>query len=126
MRIELLPVVFGVIVVLVGIALMYDAMGNPEYGPMRERRRRIRAGIDRTGEGLVGAGTVLLGGALIGRDAWRFGTLTVLIGTVLVLWGAWRNWRYVREILLFRGAARRGELPDPERPFDKKTHLRIR
>jgi hypothetical protein len=126
MRIELLPIVLGVIVALVGMALLYDAVGNPDSGPMRERRRRIRASINRFGEGLVGTGTFLLGGALIGRDAWRFGTLTVLVGTVLLIWGAGLNWRYLREILLFRGAARRGESTEVEQPFDDKPRLRIR
>src|SRR4051794_40139294 len=108
MRIELVPVFLGILVALLGGAMIYDGAGDPESGPMRERRRRIRASIDRFGEQLVGAGTFLLGIALVGRDSWRYGTLAVLLGTVLVIWGGIRNRHYIREIFLFRGAARRG------------------
>lgn len=107
MRLELVPVILGFLVLLLGVAILWDAWGEHPLGPMRERRRRVRASIDSHGESLVGFGTLLLGAALIGRD-WRFETLTVLAGTVLVLWGGVRNREYIREMLFFRGAARRG------------------
>ena len=47
--------------------------------------------------------------ALIGSDEWRFGTLAVLAGVVLLGTGAWLNRDYLRELFLFRGASRRGE-----------------
>jgi len=106
-RIELVPVILGFLVLLLGVAVLWDAWGEHPMGPMRERRRRVRAAIDTHGEALVGFGTLLLGAALIGRD-WRFETLTVLAGTILVLWGGVRNREYIREMLFFRGAARRG------------------
>lgn len=121
MRVELLPVVLGILLVVVGVAILWDAFGPEWVGPMRERRRRVRAVIDPLGEKLVGVGTMILGAALIGRD-WRWETLTVFLGTLLVVWGGIRNRRYIREMLLFRGAARRGL----DRPEEKPPRMRIR
>jgi hypothetical protein len=47
--------------------------------------------------------------ALIGRDTWKFGTVSVMIGVGMLAIGAWLNREYLRESVLFRGAARRGE-----------------
>jgi hypothetical protein len=47
--------------------------------------------------------------ALMGRDTWRWGTISVLAGSVLLILGATMNRKYLKEVLLFRGAARRGE-----------------
>ena len=47
--------------------------------------------------------------ALIGRDQWRFGTVSVLAGVVLLGLGGWLNREYLRELFSFRGASRRGE-----------------
>lgn len=121
MRLELVPVILGFLVLVLGVAVLWDAWGEHPTGPIRERRRRTRAIIDPHGESLVGFGTMLLGAALIGRD-WRFETVTVLAGTALVLWGGIRNRAYIREMLLFRGAARRGL----EEPLEKPDRLRIR
>jgi hypothetical protein len=123
MRLETIPIVLGVLVILVGGAVATDAWGDPERGPMRDRRRRIRASIDRLGEGMVGGGTVLLGAVLIGRDVWRFGTIVVLVGAILVIWGGIRNRDYIRESFLFRGAARRG-LERPIKNAGKKLRIR--
>lgn len=122
MRVELIPIVLGILLVLIGIAILWDAWGPEWVGPMRERRRRVRAAIDPMGEKLVGVGIVILGAALIGAD-WRWETLTVLIGAVLLLWGGIRNRRYIREMLFFRGAARRGMEQQPE---EKPPRMRIR
>lgn len=117
-------------VLVLGVAILWDAWGEHPMGPMRERRRRTRATINSRGESSVGFGMMLLGAALIGRD-WRFETLTVLAGTLLVLWGGFENREYIREMLFFRGAARRGlgdttaERP-PHQPLDKRDRLRIR
>lgn len=121
MRVELVPVVLGIILALVGATMLWDAWGPEWVGPMRERRRRVRTAIDPLGEKLVGIGTITLGGALIGRD-WRWETVTVLIGSLLVLGGGILNRRYIRETLLFRGAARRGA----EKPEEKPPRMRIR
>jgi hypothetical protein len=47
--------------------------------------------------------------ALIGRDTWRWDTIAVLAGVSLTVIGALMNRAYLKEVLLFRGAARRGE-----------------
>jgi hypothetical protein len=64
----------------------------------------------------VGLGILSLAAALIGTDRWRYGTVTVLLGSVLLGIGAWMNRDYLREVLFFRGPARRGEKrTDPAR-----------
>lgn len=125
MRIELIPLVLGLLVIAAGVAILADVRGSPERGPMRERRRRMRAVIDRRGEALVGVGFLLVGAALIGRDQWRYETVAVLAGTVLIIVGALFNRRYLREALLFRGPARRG-LGDQEQEDRPARRLRIR
>jgi hypothetical protein len=120
-RIEYVPIIIGILIVLLAAGVAWDAWGSERMGPMRERRRRRRASVDSTGEGIAAIGMAFLGVALIGRD-WRFETLTVLIGTILVVWGGIRNRAYIREALLFRGAARRG-LPMAD---GKSGKLRIR
>lgn len=130
MRAELIPVVLGVIVGLVGLALLADAR-LPDEGTivLRERRRRARAERSRVGEAAIGVGTLCLALALIGRDVWRFGTLAVIAGALLLLAGVAMNRRYLGEVLAFRGPARRVPdgtpppgTPDPPPP----RRLRIR
>ena len=107
MRAELIPVILGVLVGLVGLALLADARLPEGAGVLRERRRRARAERSRAGEAMVGVGTLCLAAALIGRDAWRYGTVAVLLGALLLVAGAVMNWRYLRETISFRGPARR-------------------
>ena len=118
MRIELIPIILGVLVGLAGLGLIADGY-LPDSAPrMEERRRRARAERNRAGEMAIGAGLVALAAALVGRDAWRFGTLAVLAGVALVAVGVGMNGSYLREALTFRGAARRGRGADrpPDRP----------
>jgi hypothetical protein len=113
-RIELVPVILGAIVALLGLALIADALIEDEVFVPEERRRRDRAPRSRPGEALVGLGTAIFGAALIGRDAWRYATLAVTVGVVVLLLGIAFNWRYLREILTFRGPARRDPMADQE------------
>ena len=53
--------------------------------------------------------------ALMGRDTWRWGTISVIAGSVLLIVGAIMNRQYLKEVLLFRGAARRGEGKEKQR-----------
>ena len=50
-----------------------------------------------------------MAGALAGRDIWRYGTVAVLAGSVLVAVGAVLNRQFLMGALLSRGKARRGE-----------------
>ena len=109
MRLEQIPLFFGVIVAILGLALVLDAQLPEGFSPARERRRRERPERHRGGQSLVGVGIIAISAALIGRDTWRFGTLSVLAGVLLVAAGAWLNREYLRESMVFRGAARRGE-----------------
>jgi hypothetical protein len=109
MRLEQIPVFVGVVVAILGLGLVLDAQLPEGFSQSRERRRRERTERHRGGETLVGLGIIAVGAALIGRDTWRFGTLTILIGAVLLAVGAWFNREYLREVFAFRGVARRGE-----------------
>lgn len=107
MRIEHIPIVLGLLVGLMGVALIADAWLPEESLHRRERRRRPRAERHRLGEALLGAGVLCMAAALIGRDAWRWGTVAVILGFVLLGIGIVLNREYLREALFFRGAARR-------------------
>lgn len=97
MRLETLPLIIGALFALVGIGLVVDAWA-PDDVVASERRRRPRRERDRWGEALVGLGVVAVAAAFIGRDTWRYSTVTVIAGAVLMLWGAKRNAGYIRSI----------------------------
>jgi len=122
MRLELIPVVLGVLVLLVAAAIVYDAVRPDDARPHTERRRRRRAELDIPGEWLVGLGTGCLGVSLIGNEVWRWTTVAVISGIVLIVLGAILNRSYLREVLMFRGAARRSDKPTPR----DEVKLRIR
>jgi glucose uptake protein GlcU len=127
MRLEQLPIVLGILVALAGLTMALDAWQAGGIAPFRERRRRTRAVPHKLGQTLVAVGTICLGIALIGRDTWRYTTITVLIGTVLLVMGAIMNRVYLKEVLLFRGASRRGEGEDNSRLKNEpppKTRIR--
>jgi hypothetical protein len=121
MRLEQVPVFIGVVVAILGLGLVLDAQLPEGISQSRERRRRERAERNRPGETLVGLGIIAMAAALIGRDTWRFGTLSVLAGVILLAAGGWLNREYLREIFTFRGAARRGEKRhSPRQPAAKQ------
>jgi hypothetical protein len=109
MRLEQIPLFIGVIVAILGLGLVLDAQLPEGFSQSRERRRRERTERNRPGETLMGLGVIAMAAALIGSDEWRFGTLAVLAGVLLLGTGAWLNRDYLAELFLFRGAARRGE-----------------
>ena len=109
MRLEQLPLFIGVVVAILGLGLVLDAQLPEGFSQSRERRRRERVERHRGGETLVGIGIMAVAAAMIGRDTWRFGTLSILIGALLLAGGGWLNRQYLRELLFFRGPARRGE-----------------
>ena len=128
MRLEYIPIVFGTVFGLVAGLMLYDAFG-PEAGrPFRERRRRQRAELNVRGEAIAALGLLCLAAALFGGERWRWTTVAVLAGTALVTVGAVLNRGYLREMLLFRGAARRTEEHEvpPIAHKDDERNLRIR
>jgi hypothetical protein len=126
MRLEQFPILIGVLIALLGLTILLDAWQAGGVAPLRERRRRARAVPNKAGQSLVALGTLCMAAALIGRDTWRWGTIAVLAGIMLLLIGAVLNRTYLKEVLLFRGAARRGQGETHSRLNQTPTKTRIR
>jgi hypothetical protein len=126
MRLEQLPILFGVLVALIGLTILLDAWQTGGVAPLRERRRRTRAVPHKAGQTLVAIGTLCMAAALIGRDTWRWATISVLAGSALLIIGAIMNRQYLKEVLLFRGAARRGQGDTNSRLNQTPPKTRIR
>jgi len=105
MRLETFPLLVGAFIGLIGIGLIFDAWAPDDIVVSPERRQRPRHDRDRWGEALVGLGVLAMAAAFIGRDTWRYSTITVIAGAVLLLWGIKRNGSYLR------GAFIRGDRP---------------
>ena len=113
MKVETFPLILGVLVGLIGLGLLADAW-LPEHARFRsERRRRTRAERSLGGETGIGLGVLCIAAALMGRDSWPYSTVSVIAGSVLLLWGAWLNRAYFRERITNRGELRRGNPPEP-------------
>ncbi len=131
MRLEHVPIILGVIVIAFAAFIMFDAARPEHVRPFHERRRRTRAELDVPGEWLVGLGTACMGAALIGGELWRWTTIAVIAGAVLITLGAILNRRFLKETLLFRGSSRRTEEMEvpresPKAPEPDDPELRIR
>jgi hypothetical protein len=126
MRLEQLPILLGVLVALIGLTILLDAWQAGGVAPLRERRRRTRAVPHKAGQTLVAIGTLCMAAALMGRDTWRWATISVLAGSALLIVGAIMNRQYLKEVLLFRGAARRGEGDTNSRLKQSPPKTRIR
>lgn len=109
MRIEVIPLIVGILIGLVGLGLVADAWIPEDVAPFRERRRRPRTERSLGGEALIGLGVLCFAAALISRDTWDYVNVAVIAGGVLLLIGAWMNRRYLRDRFVNRGALRRGE-----------------
>jgi transcriptional regulator with XRE-family HTH domain len=118
----------GAVRALVGLGLVADAWLPDQVVVERERRRRARADRNRAGEALLGFGTLCMAAAFLGRDTWRYETLAVIIGAVLLIAGAALNFRFVRELVAFRGPARRDPTVDrkPGMPETTPPERRLR
>jgi hypothetical protein len=126
MKLEQLPILLGVLVALIGLTILLDAWQTGGVAPLRERRRRTRAVPHKAGQTLVAIGTFCMAAALMGRDTWRWATISVLAGSALLIIGAIMNRQYLKEVLLFRGAARRGEGEKNSRLNQTPPKTRIR
>ncbi|MDB4899643.1 MAG: hypothetical protein JWN53_1451 [Gemmatimonadetes bacterium] len=128
-RVEMIPLILGVLVALIGLAILADAW-LPETMPFRtERRRRERTERSLGGEAAIGIGVLCMAAALIGRDTWDYGTVAVIAGTVMFVIGAWMNRSFLKDRVVNRGALRRGEnqesrAREKDAPPPGKTRIR--
>jgi hypothetical protein len=119
MEIELIPVIIGGIVSLIGIGICFVAFQPEALRPIRERRRRVRAEPHQLGELLLGIGTICMGAALMGRDTWRYSNIVVFTGIAFIIVGGIMNRDFLKELILFRGAARRGSDKEDNKRKDR-------
>jgi hypothetical protein len=115
MRIEVIPLIIGVLVALLGVGILFDAWSPDTSGVATERRRRPRVERHRGGEALIGFGVLALAAAFLARDTWRFSILVVMIGAGFLLLGTFLNRSYLREAYTNRGPLRRRDHPDGDR-----------
>jgi hypothetical protein len=123
MRLEHLPLVLGLLFVVAGVALIADALLREQPLMVTDRRKRSRAPRHRGGQVAIGIGTLAVAAALFGRDAWRYGTVAVLLGVVAVAIGVRLNWAYVKDFML--GPEVRSQVLDDEeaRPMTRKARV---
>jgi hypothetical protein len=108
-RIELIPLIVGGLLALVGLGLLADAWIPEDVAPFRERRRRPRTERSLGGEAMIGLGVLCLAAAIVSRDTWDYVNVAIIAGGVLFLIGVWMNRRYLRDRFVNRGALRRDE-----------------
>jgi len=107
MRLELVPLIFGGLVGLLGLGLLVDAF-TPEHAQVKhERRRSRRAERSRAGEAAIGLGVICMAAAFVGRDTWRYSVVTVIVGCVLLFAGVFASRRFLVAAISRRGALRR-------------------
>ena len=105
----MIPLVVGVVVGLVGLAILADAWLPETVTYRSDRRRRARVERSLGGEAAIGIAVLFMAAALIGRDTWPYTTVCVIAGSVLFFFGLLSNRRYLRERIVNRGALRRGK-----------------
>lgn len=102
MRLETLPLILGVLIGLVGLALVFDAWVPDNIIVPEERRKRPRRERDRWGEALVGMGAIAMAATFVGRDTWRYSIIAVIAGALMLLWGAKRSSGYLKGLFTNR------------------------
>ena len=107
MRIELVPLIIGALLGLIGLGLVFDAWTPDEILVKQERRRRQRLERNRGGEAAIGVGVLCMAAAFMGRDTWSYSVVAVIAGAVFMLYGVVRNARYFGHLISDRGALRR-------------------
>ena len=106
-NLELIPVIIGGIVGLIGLGLIFDAWTPDDIIVKRERRRKPRVERSRGGEAMIGIGVLCMAAAFIGRDTWVYSVVAVIAGAVFLLLGAIRNRHYLGALIGDRGSLRR-------------------
>src|SRR5262245_16023945 len=109
MRLEVVPLIIGGLLGLMGLGLVFDAWTPDHVVVKRERRRSRRTERSRGGEGSIGLGVLCMAAAFIGRDTWRYSVVAVIAGSVLLFLGALASRRYLGASISRRGAFRRRE-----------------
>ena len=120
MRVETIPLIICIIVALVGLAILADAWLPEDMAFGTDRRRQERTERSIGGEACLGLAVLCFAAAIIGRDTWRYGTVAVIVGSVLFVIGAFANRHFLRDRIVNRGALRRGGLADRERAARNK------
>ena len=123
MRVETIPLIIGVIVALVGLAVLADAWLPESMSFGSERRRQERTERSLGGEASIGLAILCFSAAIIGRDTWPYTTVAVIAGAVLFFFGAIANRKFLRDRIVNRGALRRGGLADRERAARARKKL---
>lgn len=106
-NLELIPLILGAFVGLLGLGLVLDAWTPDDIIVKRERRRKPRIERSRKGEAMVGLGVMCMAAAFIGRDTWVYSVVAVIAGSVLLLAGTIANRKYLRDTIGNRGPLRR-------------------
>jgi uncharacterized membrane protein YjjP (DUF1212 family) len=109
MNLELIPVIVGGFVGLIGLILVFDAWTPDQTIFRKERRRSPRLERSRGGEAMVGLGVMCMAAAFIGRDTWVYSVVSVIAGTVLLIFGTIASRKYLGEVIGNRGKLRRRE-----------------
>ena len=120
MRVETIPLIIGIIVALVGMAILADAWLPEDMTFGADRRRQARTERSIGGEACLGLAVLCFAAAIIGRDTWRYGTVAVIAGSVVFVIGVIANRHFLRDRIVNRGALRRGGLADRERAARNK------
>jgi uncharacterized protein (DUF2062 family) len=108
-RVEVIPLIIGSLVALIGMGLLADAWIPEDMTGFRERRRTARTERSLGGEAAIGLGMLCMAAALIGRDTWDYVTVAIIAGSVLLVIGSWMNRRFLHDRVVNRGALRRDE-----------------
>jgi hypothetical protein len=124
LRVETIPLILGVVIALVGLAILADAWLPEHVTFTSERRRQSRSERSLSGEACIGLAVLCMAAAMIGRDTWRYSTVAVLAGSGLFLIGVMQNRRYLRDRIVNRGALRRGGAPRQLPPEKRSKILR--
>ena len=123
-RVETIPLVLGILVACIGLAILADAW-LPEDLPFRsERRRSARTERSLGGEAAIGLGVLCMAASLIGRDSWDYSIVAVIAGTVLFVVGAFMNRSFLKDRIINRGALRRGGASQAHRQKGGKDKIR--
>jgi hypothetical protein len=104
---ELIPLIIGALVGLIGLGLLFDAWTPDDIVVRRDRRRKPRIERSRRGEAMIGLGVLCMAAAFLGRDTWSYSVLAVIAGSLLMLFGAIANRHYLGALVGDRGALRR-------------------